>query len=346
VFRFSLTELSFTIRLTPMLVPLASSSSSLRIRLSCSAHVRSGLGGTVLYMTGAQTLSAPPQVDGASAKSLEHRTGTNRGWKLTKVDSTKTYGLTPQVCSPAASAKLSPRDCTTEQLFEIVMDVARRFRTAKEVVTEHRDYILRLKAEVFKVRFGSLGARVPVKLNAAGKGLPLVRRMCWKEFCESQFGVTADWINRLCCGKGDGPGLVDSAENQDGSGYPKSLKLDGRQQAALLRSHIAANEIVAALKNGGDWQALLPESEKVAIAPATLEAYLHELQEQPDWRAVLAKLMSTLELSGDTLPFIVKIAMQAARTLLGDEAKRETAIPSIPYPGGKGLLASTLSDFA
>jgi hypothetical protein len=54
----------------------------------------------------------------------------------------------------------SPKDCTTDQSFEIVIDLARRFRTAKGIVAEHREYILRLKAEVFKVRFGSLGTRV------------------------------------------------------------------------------------------------------------------------------------------------------------------------------------------
>jgi hypothetical protein len=90
-------------------------------------------------------------------------------------------------------------------LFDIVIDVARRFRTAKEIVAEHRNYILRLKADVFKVRFGSFGVKVPVKCSP-GNGRPQTRRMTWKEFCESQFGVTADWINRLCGGKAEGSG--------------------------------------------------------------------------------------------------------------------------------------------
>src|SRR5439155_3998341 len=108
----------------------------------------------------------------------------------------KPNGVNPQVSPQSISRKPSPKDCTTQQLFNIVIDLARRFRTAKEVVAEHRDYILRLKAEVFKVRFG-YGVKVPVKFSP-GNGRPRTRRMTWKEFCETQFGVTADWINRLC----------------------------------------------------------------------------------------------------------------------------------------------------
>jgi len=128
----------------------------------------------------------------------------------------------------------------SEQLFEILLDVARQFRTAKEVVAEHKSYILRLKSEVCKVRFGSLGVRVPVKLNTADSYLPLVRRMRWKEFCECQFGVTADWVNRLCGGKADGQAASDD-EHQDSGGGPISLKLDGRQQVALLSAQMAAS---------------------------------------------------------------------------------------------------------
>ncbi len=292
-----------------------------------------------------QTQATPPSIVHAATKP-KPRTATNGSVLSPTFGPPKTYGVTPKVFPLNPPTKPRPEQCTTEQLFEIVTDVARQFHTAKEVVAEHRDYILRLKTEVFKVRFGSLGVRVPVKLNAAGKGLPLARRMRWKEFCERQFGVTADWINRLCGGKADGPGQAASAdENQDSCGGAKSLKLDSRQQAALVRSHIAANAIVDAVRNDGDWRTPLAEYERVAVAPATLGAYLRESEHQPDWKAALTNLVSTLELSGDTLPFIVKNALQAARTVLGDTTTGETACPAIPYPGGKGRLAPTLVSF-
>jgi len=98
------------------------------------------------------------------------------------------------------SGKPRPKECTTQQLFDIVLEVAQRFRTAKEIVAQHKDYILRLKSEVFKVRFGSFGVRVPVKCRPVGDR-PQTRRMLWKEFCEEQFGVSADWIQSLCSGK-------------------------------------------------------------------------------------------------------------------------------------------------
>jgi hypothetical protein len=102
-------------------------------------------------------------------------------------------------------------------LFDIVIDVARRFRTAKEIVAEHRDYILRLKADVFKVRFGSVGVKVPVKFSP-GNGHPRTRRMTWKEFCETQFGVTADWVNRLCGSKAETTGNEDDVEKPTNGG--------------------------------------------------------------------------------------------------------------------------------
>lgn len=187
-----------------------------------------------------QTQATPPAFPHAGAMKAKHRTGKDRDLPMCPPPPDKTCGLTPQVSLPATSQTPSPNDCTTEQLFEIVIDVARRFRTAKEVVAEHRDYILRLKIDVFKVRFGSLGVRVPVT---------------WKEFCESHFGVTADWINRICGGKAEGPGQEDKGD------------------------------------------------------PA------------PDWKNVLAKLISALEQCGDSLPLLAKDALHDAQGALeGNQA--------------------------
>jgi hypothetical protein len=293
-----------------------------------------------------QSQATRPTVVHAATKP-KPRIATNRGVPSPTFGPPKTYGVTPKVFPLNPPTKPRPEHCTTEQLFEIVIDVARRFCTAKDIVAEHKDYILRLKTDVFKVRFGSLGVRVPVKLNAHAKGLPLARRMHWKEFCERQFGVTADWVNRLCSGKADGTVPVDSAadENQDNGGTLKSPNLDSRQQAALVRSGMAANAIVAALKNGVDWQTPLAEYDMVAVCPTRLEEYLSALEHEPDWKLALVKLVCALELSGDKLPFIVKNAMQAARTLMGDGITRETSFPVIPYPGGKGRLAPALISF-
>jgi len=114
----------------------------------------------------------------------------------------ETYGVTPQVSHKAASANPGPRQCTTDELFEIVIEVARRFRTAKEDVATHKEYILRLKNEVFKVSFGSVGVFVPVKYKTK-EGKLFSEKMRWKEFCEIQFGVSSDWINRICGGKAE-----------------------------------------------------------------------------------------------------------------------------------------------
>jgi hypothetical protein len=65
----------------------------------------------------------------------------------------------------------------------------------------------------------------------------------------------------------------------------KPVKLDARQQAALVKAQVAANDLAAALKSGEDWHSALAEYEKVAITPAKLDAYLNALggeHETPD----------------------------------------------------------------
>ncbi len=309
----------------------------------------------------AQTQVTPPAVLHLATMIAEHRIDPDGDLALPPTSAAETYGVNPQVAPEATSGKLSPMDCTTEQLFEIVIEVARRFRTAKEVVAEHKDYILRLKAEVFKVRFGSVGVRVLVTCNSEG-GLPADRKMCWKEFCESQFGVSADWINRICGGKAEGPGQAAAAENP--------VRLDGRQRAALVKALKAADDLVTALKSGGDWHPALAEYEKVAVTSTRLDAYLNALSPEPDWKTVLVKLVYALEQCRDGLPVPAKDALNAVKEVLGGKPDQEQlpsgepkaacatkpqwraannkenkppcALPTISYPGGKARLARTL----
>jgi len=279
-----------------------------------------------------QTQAMPPAVLNLAAMKAKHGTGTGRDRVLQEASPAQTYGVTPQVFPPAASEKPSARDCTVDQLFEIVLQVARGFRAAKDVVAEHRDYILRLKAEVFRVRFGSLGARVPVRCMAGG-GLARIRKMTWKEFCESQFGVSADWINRLCGGKAGhaAPG---------GRGGPEPPRLDGRQQAELVRSLVAANELAAALRGGADWRAPLAAYKQVAVSPARLEALLNGGGPEPDWKAVAVRLVHALGQCGDSLPGPARDALDAARQALrGQPVQKEPAAGTPRHAGATGLPA-------
>jgi len=164
-----------------------------------------------------QTRATPLAVVNRAAMKAKHRIGMDADLDLQPASTAETYGVNPEVSLNAATGKLSPRDCTTEQLFEIVIDVARRFRNAKEVVAEHREYILRLKTEVFKVRSGSAGARVLVRCKTKW-GRTAGRKMTWKEFCETQFGVSADWINRICGGKAEATGNAAAVEKPTNGG--------------------------------------------------------------------------------------------------------------------------------
>ncbi len=107
----------------------------------------------------------------------------------------------------------------------------------------------------------------------------------------------------------------------------KPLRLDARHQASLVKAQLAVNDLVAALKNGGDWKAPLAEYEKVAVTPAKLDAYVSALNPEKDWKAVLTDLIETLEQYGEKLPLAVLKRKQEVEALL-----RGKTAPVLPPP--------------
>jgi hypothetical protein len=79
-------------------------------------------------------------------------------------------------------------------------------------------------------------------------------------------------------------GAADTTGKAKSKGNGKRLRLDSRQQAALVRAQVAASDLVAALKKGADWQTALAEYDKVAVAPAKLDSFLNALSPEPDWK--------------------------------------------------------------
>lgn len=63
-----------------------------------------------------QTKVTPPAVLHLGAIKAKQRTGTDGDRTLPTTGSTKTYGVNPKVAPRTTPAKLSPKDCTTEQL--------------------------------------------------------------------------------------------------------------------------------------------------------------------------------------------------------------------------------------
>jgi len=100
-----------------------------------------------------QTQATPPAVVNPAAMKAAHQIATKRNLPLQVTSPAITSELSQQVHPMAASTKPCPVECTHEQLIEIVVGVARGFRSAKEILVEHKDYILRLKKDVFKVPY-------------------------------------------------------------------------------------------------------------------------------------------------------------------------------------------------
>jgi hypothetical protein len=102
-----------------------------------------------------------------------------------------------------------------------------------------------------------------------------------------------------------------------GSGVPKQARLDVRQQAALVRAQMAANDLAAALKDGAEWNPALAKFESVAISPAVLDVWSDAASRQPDWKTALVRLVDALEPCGESLPPSVSSALRATEALLG-----------------------------
>jgi hypothetical protein len=102
-----------------------------------------------------------------------------------------------------------------------------------------------------------------------------------------------------------------------GSGVPRQARLDVRQQAALVRAQMAANDLAVALRDGTEWDPLLVEFERVAISHPVLETWLEASSRQPDWKTALVRLADALEPCGESLPPSVRSELRRVEALLG-----------------------------
>ena len=101
--------------------------------------------------------------------------------------------------------------------------------------------------------------------------------------------------------------------------HSKPLRLDARQQATLVKAQLAANDMVAALKSGGDWQTAVAKYDKLAVTPARLDSYMNTLNQEPDWKQILVQLMDVLEKYGEKLPLAVLSQKRAVEKLLNEK---------------------------
>ena len=96
----------------------------------------------------------------------------------------------------------------------------------------------------------------------------------------------------------------------------KPLRLDAREQSAIVKAQLAINNVVAALENNGDWQSALAEYDKVAVAPGKLDSFVNRLNPDPDWKAILIELVAVLEQHGEKLPVPVLNKKRTVEKLL------------------------------
>jgi hypothetical protein len=109
------------------------------------------------------------------------------------------------------------------------------------------------------------------------------------------------------------------------SGGSMPFSLDGREQAPLVKARLATNDLVAALKGGGDWHPALSEYAKVAVTTIMLDPNLHPMNPEPDWKNILAQFANAPEQCTDRLPVLAAVASHAVRAVLGVQGRTEPA---------------------
>jgi hypothetical protein len=125
-------------------------------------------------------------------------------------------------------------------------------------------------------------------------------------------------------------GIASPADKTKGGSNGERLKLDSRQQGALVKAQLAANDLVATLENDGDWQAALATYRKVSVSPDKLDSFVNALNLEPNWKGILAKLANTLEHCVGELPAPAMNALRAVQKLLDGKPDQQQAPPRKP----------------
>ena len=113
---------------------------------------------------------------------------------------------------------------------------------------------------------------------------------------------------------------------KDSGEKDKPLKLDGRQQRSLVTAQVAANDLAAALRSGGDWQTALAEYERVAVSPKRLDGFLSALDPGPDWQELLRKFLGMVQQNEDRLSEATVKEMRRLQQLSGGAPNQSPAI--------------------
>lgn len=152
-------------------------------------------------------------------------------------------------------------------------------------------------------------------------GLP-----AWTKWAEAyaakldrSFRTVQDRIKQFNSAKGSRT----SAGSGKRPGDRERVKLDARQQGALVKAQLATSDLVAALEKGGDWESALAEYKKVAVSPEKLDGFFSAFTSELDWKGAFTQLVGTLEQCGEALPAPVRTALNAAKRLLGEKNQTE-----------------------
>jgi DNA (cytosine-5)-methyltransferase 1 len=294
-----------------------------------------------------------PMIIGACVQRCESRLAvTHHAWAIgTNEDGQGGNLLTQRVTGPQNSRHLSPVGCVFETLgVEGTRRVYTELNAGLEVLAST---VVRAMEELVP----SL-ARMQALLSQRGADRKMVLRKAglptwtqWAEGYARSLHCTLRTIQRhiVLVREGRGRKAIGpwSSAGKKTGGVPKPARLDARQQAALVKAHMAANGLAVALRDGADWHAALAEFERVAVAPAALGAWSDASSRQQDWKTALVNLVDALEPCGGSLPRQARNALQAARSLLagwtgtgrtcGGAAKHDLATsPSVPTPQREG----------
>lgn len=112
---------------------------------------------------------------------------------------------------------------------------------------------------------------------------------------------------------------------------PRVPKLTPKQQTALVKAQVAANDLVRDVENAGNYAPAMAEYKRVAVSPLTLAGYLEAFDQEPDWKEVLRDLLTLLEPHQICLPEAIRKQLQSLKAKIGaPPLSSGTPLPAVP----------------
>jgi len=201
----------------------------------------------------------------------------------------KKLNLVPRGTKFKTPAKPKTSEVTSEVLIKQILVIAAKFRTAKKLVEDNKQQILKLR-EMFGVSKGQAGKKLNIEGNL----------IYWETFVQEYFGITTRWMNELLGVKREPTGSTKKRDEEKPL-YQKGYSV-GRESVSNTE------EVQKAIKDG--------INRKYEVQMVELEKKLKG--NSVDYQSRLVRLLDEIEKVGEKVPvYLTQLAKKFREEIQG-----------------------------